>query len=192
MIPPCFFPGFNGLNCIHWLYIVCIISYPLCLPHRKISPLWRPFNEAIQGDCSDKGIVACVYFGQPQSIRTTCQLWPCCSFQIILDTLEATWLPFCKQHFEMHFLERNFLYLNLNFTEICSWMSSSLGLLVQIMAWCQTWGKSSSEPIIAKFSDAYHRFSQKWQLRVCKWNFRVCKMPLLMKIPMKMKELGWF
>ena len=34
-----------------------------------------------------------------------------------------------------------------------------------------------------------HRFSQKWQLRVCKWNFRVCKMPLLMKIPMKMKEL---
>ena len=30
-----------------------------------------------------------------------------------------------------------------------------------------------------------HRFSQKWQLRVCKWNFRVCKMPLLMKIPMK-------
>ena len=23
-----------------------------------------------------------------------------------------------------------------------------------------------------------HRFSQKWQLRVCKWNFRVCKMPV--------------
>ena len=37
-----------------------------------------------------------------------------------------------------------------------------------------------------------HRFSQKWQLRVCKWNFRVCKMPFLMKIPMKMKEFGWF
>ena len=34
-----------------------------------------------------------------------------------------------------------------------------------------------------------HRFSQKWQLSVCKWNFRVCKMSLLMKIPMKMKEL---
>ena len=30
----------------------------------------------------------------------------------------------------------------------------------------------------------HHRFSQKWQLRVCKLNFRVCKMPLLMKIPM--------
>ena len=37
-----------------------------------------------------------------------------------------------------------------------------------------------------------HRFSQKWKLRVCKWNFRVCKKPLLMQIPMKMKELGWF
>ena len=37
-----------------------------------------------------------------------------------------------------------------------------------------------------------HRFSQKWQLRVCKWNFRVCKMALLMKIPMKMKELWIF
>ena len=37
-----------------------------------------------------------------------------------------------------------------------------------------------------------HRFSQKWQLGVCKLNFRVCKMPLLMKIPMKMKQLGWF
>ena len=33
-----------------------------------------------------------------------------------------------------------------------------------------------------------HRFSQKWQLRVCKWNFGVCKMPLLMKIPMKINE----
>ena len=33
-----------------------------------------------------------------------------------------------------------------------------------------------------------HRFSQKWQLRVCKWTFGVCKMPLLMKIPMKIKE----
>ena len=33
-----------------------------------------------------------------------------------------------------------------------------------------------------------HRFSQKWQLRVCKWNFRVCKMPIFMKIPMKMKR----
>ena len=39
---------------------------------------------------------------------------------------------------------------------------------------------------------AAHIFGQKWQLRVCKWNFRVCKMPLLMKIPMKMKELWWF
>ena len=37
-----------------------------------------------------------------------------------------------------------------------------------------------------------HRFSQKWQLRVCKWNFRVCKMPLLAKIPMRIKEFGWF
>ena len=37
-----------------------------------------------------------------------------------------------------------------------------------------------------------HRFSQKWQIKVCKLNFRVCKMPLLMKIPMKMKEYGWF
>ena len=37
-----------------------------------------------------------------------------------------------------------------------------------------------------------HRFSQKWQLRVCKWNFRVCKMLLLMKILMKMKESGCF
>ena len=34
-----------------------------------------------------------------------------------------------------------------------------------------------------------HRFSQKWQLRVCKWNFMVCKMSLLMKIPMKMKKI---
>ena len=38
--------------------------------------------------------------------------------------------------------------------------------------------------------DLEHRFSQKWQLRVCKWKFRVCKMPLLMKIPMKIKEFG--
>ena len=37
-----------------------------------------------------------------------------------------------------------------------------------------------------------HRFSQKWQLRVCKWNFRVCKMLFLIKFPMKMKDLGWF
>ena len=35
-----------------------------------------------------------------------------------------------------------------------------------------------------------HRFCQKWQLRVCKWNFRVCKIPILMKIPMKIKEFG--
>ena len=35
-----------------------------------------------------------------------------------------------------------------------------------------------------------HRFSQKWQLRVCKWNFRVCKIPILMKILMKMNEFG--
>ena len=38
--------------------------------------------------------------------------------------------------------------------------------------------------------DLEHRFSQKWQLRVCKWKFRVCKMPLLMKIPRKIKEFG--
>ena len=37
-----------------------------------------------------------------------------------------------------------------------------------------------------------HRFSHKWQPRVCKWNFRVCIMPLLMKFPLKIKELGWF
>ena len=39
---------------------------------------------------------------------------------------------------------------------------------------------------------SHHRFSQKWQIRVCKWNFRMCKMPLLMKISMKMKELWQF
>ena len=41
-------------------------------------------------------------------------------------------------------------------------------------------------------SSSQQRFSQKLQLRVCKWNFRVHKMSLLMKIPMKMKEFGWF
>ena len=50
-----------------------------------------------------------------------------------------------------------------------------------------------SSQIVANINESsFHRFSQKWQLRVCKWNFRVCKMLLLMKFPMKMKELGWF
>ena len=42
------------------------------------------------------------------------------------------------------------------------------------------------------FDSPTHRFSQKWQFRVCKWNFRVCIISLFMKIPMKMKESGWF
>ena len=72
--------------------------------------------------------------------------------------------------------------------------------LVDIILKCMFWNKSIW---ISKFHwgmslgsniriGSAHRFSQKWQLRVCKWNFRVCKMPLLMKISMKMKELGWF
>ena len=36
------------------------------------------------------------------------------------------------------------------------------------------------------------RLGHGWQFHPLKWNFRVCKMPLLIKIPIKMKELGWF
>ena len=58
--------------------------------------------------------------------------------------------------------------------------------LVQIMACCLFSAKPLSELMLD------HRFSQKWQLSVCKWNFKVYKLPLLMKIPIKMKELRWF
>ena len=36
-----------------------------------------------------------------------------------------------------------------------------------------------------------HRFSQKWQLRVCKLNFRVCKMPLLLNEKPHENERIW-
>ena len=37
-------------------------------------------------------------------------------------TFEAStkWLTFCKQHFQIQFLERKCLYFNSNFTEVCS------------------------------------------------------------------------
>ena len=52
------------------------------------------------------------------------------------------------------------------------------------------WEKTLHCNVISYCLGAYHRFSQKWQLRVCTLNFRVCKMALLKKIPMKMNELG--
>ena len=56
-------------------------------------------------------------------------------------------------------------------------------LKVFIMAGGGRWRCCRLSPVCPR-----HRFSQKWQLRVCKWNFRVCKMPIFMKIPMKMKR----
>ena len=34
--------------------------------------------------------------------------------------VEAKWPPFCRRHIWIHFLERNFPYLDLNFPEMCS------------------------------------------------------------------------
>ena len=35
-----------------------------------------------------------------------------------------------------------------------------------------------------------HKFSQKWQLRVCKWNFRMCKMPPFDENPHEDERIG--
>ena len=91
---------------------------------------------------------------------------------------------------------------------------NNIPALVQVMAWRRQGDKPLTAPMVvillthicvtrpqwvnlnpsmeSNYTHYKHRFNQKWQLRVCKWNFRVCKMPLLMKISMKMKELGWF
>ena len=63
--------------------------------------------------------------------------------------------------------------------------------LVTICAWLPKLVANVSSNFHHLVNTGLHRFSQKWELWVFKWNFRVCKMPLLMKIPMKMKELGY-
>ena len=82
------------------------------------------------------------------------------------DASDVSWLPGCKQ------TSRDGYY-DLGTTSAFSYRLNRLYNTAGDKRWCP-----------------YHRFSQKWQLRVCKWNFRGCKRPLLNKIPMKMKELG--
>ena len=52
----------------------------------------------------------------------------------------------------MHFHDRNFLYFDSNFTEVCSWQKTAL---VQVMACRQTGDKPLPEPMLIRLNDAY-------------------------------------
>ena len=59
---------------------------------------------------------------------------------------ETKWSPFCRQHFQMHFLKWKYMNSDQDFTEICS----NIPAWVQIMAWHQPGNKPLSEPMMAR------------------------------------------
>ena len=48
------------------------------------------------------------------------------------------WRSFCRQYFEMNFLERKCLYFDSNFTEVPESPIVDKSAMIQVMAWCQT------------------------------------------------------
>ena len=62
--------------------------------------------------------------------------------------LETKWLTFYRQHFQIHFTERKFLYFDWNFNEVCSYcLVNNKSSLVQLMAWCQAIIWISDDPV---------------------------------------------
>ena len=64
------------------------------------------------------------------------------------------WQPFCRQHFEMHFLQEKFLYFDSNFAEVCIWL----------LTLSQHWFRLTA-PMLTKFFDTkWHHLERVSQL----------------------------
>ena len=60
-------------------------------------------------------------------------------------------VPFCRQYFQVYFLERKVIYCDWNFIQSCSWVSiDNMPSLVQLMVWHRTDNKSSPELILTQ------------------------------------------
>ena len=61
---------------------------------------------------------------------------------------DTKWPPFCRQHFQMHFLEWKHLKSDYNFNCIPKGWIKNIPALVQIMAWHRLGGKPLPEPMM--------------------------------------------
>ena len=77
-----------------------------------------------------------------------------CSLKKVWHIEAETKWPFCRSHFQMHFLE--WLYFDWNVTEfVAKNPSSNVLALDEIMAGCQTSERPLSEPTVALYTEAY-------------------------------------
>ena len=97
-------------------------------------------------------------------MATTENVWIIPSFQIwgyvlnvLLTHLPWTkWLPFRRQHFQMHFHEWKLLYFDSNFTEVVPKDPIiNKSALVQVMAWRRSGDKPLLESMLTQFTDTY-------------------------------------
>ena len=92
------------------------------------------------------------------STTLTCLTWqvPVLCHPVIHIEAKTKWLPFCKQHFQLHFLEWKSPYLDKNFTEIvASGLIENKSALVQLMAWGLCGTKPLPELMMTQCTDAY-------------------------------------
>ena len=90
---------------------------------------------------------------------------------------KCIWNVICKMvairwwHFHIHFLEWQWLYVDENFTEVCSW-ESSWSTLIQVMVWHQTGAKPLLEAITTQLTDAYMRHQASMYKPIDLWTNR--------------------
>ena len=88
---------------------------------------------------------------------------------------KCIWNVNCKMvairwwHFYIHFLEWQWLYVDENFTEVCSWVSN-WSTLIQVMVWHQTGAKPIPKPMTTQFADAYMRHQAPVPLSIFRSN----------------------
>ena len=89
------------------------------------------------------------------------------------------WMPICKWHFQMHFLEWKCLNSDWNFTEVCSHGPiDNIPALVQLMAWQHPFVKPLSEPMMVSLPThiclTRPQWANKTVLRLTQPVFTIC------------------
>ena len=122
---------------LHWSY--CSLE----LSHRYISTfIWINF---IIPDCITD------LWWYPLSIKGN---------QGYLIEAETKWAPFCRQHFQTHFINENCcILIKISLKFVPKGPINNIPAFVQIMVWRQSGDKPLSEPMMVLFNEAYMRHS---------------------------------
>ena len=82
---------------------------------------------------------------------------------------ETKWPPYCRQHFQMHFLEWKYMNFNYNFTEIYSQGPfNNIPALLQIMSWWWPGDKPLSESMMVSLPTHICIIQPQW-IKIKAW-----------------------